>query len=55
MTKLVIGRERFAAWHYKEDPTHVSFHGPSTFSWLGEQFGLAVERVDRDVMLFRKH
>jgi hypothetical protein len=54
MTKLVISRERFAAWHYKDDPTHVSFHSPGTFAWLGEQFGLAVDRVDRDVMLLKK-
>jgi 2-polyprenyl-3-methyl-5-hydroxy-6-metoxy-1,4-benzoquinol methylase len=54
MTKLVISRERFAAWHYKEDPTHVSFHGPGTFDWLGERFGLSVERVEPDVMLMKK-
>jgi hypothetical protein len=54
MTKLVIGRERFAAWHYKEDPTHVSFYSPATFAWLGERFGLTAERVDRDVILMQK-
>jgi hypothetical protein len=54
MTKLVISRERFAAWHYKKDPTHVSFHGPGTFAWLGERFGLSVERVERDVILLQK-
>jgi Methyltransferase domain len=54
MTKLVISPERFVAWHYKEDPTHVSFYSPGTFSWLGARFGLAVERVDRDVILLQK-
>ncbi|QDV35577.1 class I SAM-dependent methyltransferase [Tautonia plasticadhaerens] len=54
MTKLVISRERFAAWHYKDDPTHVSFYSPATFEWLGVRFGLAVERVDRDVLLLQK-
>jgi hypothetical protein len=54
MTKLVISRERFATWHYKEDPTHVCFYSPVTFSWLGARFGLEVERVDRDVILLQK-
>jgi hypothetical protein len=54
MTKLVIGRERFVTWHYKDDPTHVAFYSPSTFAWLGTHFGLTVERVDRDVILLQK-
>lgn len=54
MTKLVISRDRFANWHYKDDPTHVSFYSPKTFSWLGVRFGFAVERVDRDVLVFQK-
>jgi hypothetical protein len=54
MTKLVISRERFATWHYKDDPTHVSFYSPKTFDWLGEQFGLTVERVNNDVFLLQK-
>ena len=31
MTKLVISAERFANWHYKQDPTHVSFFSKETF------------------------
>lgn len=54
MTKLVISRERFATWHYKDDPTHIGFYSPVTFAWLGARFGLEVERVDRDVILLQK-
>lgn len=54
MTKLVISRERFANWHYKEDPTHVAFYSPKTFSWLGAEFGFIVDQVDRDVLIMRK-
>jgi hypothetical protein len=54
MTKLVIDRDRFATWHYKGDPTHVAFHSPATFVWLGAHFGWDVERVERDVHLLRK-
>ena len=54
MTKLVISRERFMTWHYKDDPTHVAFYSPATFAWLGKHFGLTVERVDRDALLMQK-
>lgn len=54
MTKLVISQVRFATWHYKDDPTHVSFYSVETFAWLGRTFELAVERVDRDVLLMEK-
>lgn len=54
MTKLVINRERFAKWHYKNDPTHVSFYSPATFDWLGRHFGFDVHRADADVILMRK-
>ncbi len=54
MTKLVISRERFAAWHYKEDPTHVAFYGPATFDRIGADLGFTPERVGPDVILLRK-
>ncbi|MDR3635438.1 MAG: class I SAM-dependent methyltransferase [Isosphaeraceae bacterium] len=54
MTKLVISRDRFLRWHYKDDPTHVAFYSPATFAWLGAHFGLTTERVDQDVVLLRK-
>lgn len=54
MTKLVISRERFASWHYKDDPTHIGFYSPQTFAWLGARFGLRVERVDQDVLFLHK-
>lgn len=53
MTKLVISRERFVDWHYKNDLTHVVFYSSETFTWLGVQFGLSVERVDRDVLVLQ--
>lgn len=54
MTQLVISRERFRQWQYKNDPTHVAFYSPATFAWIGAQFGLDVERADAAVMLLRK-
>ncbi|WP_341502484.1 class I SAM-dependent methyltransferase [Gallaecimonas sp. GXIMD4217] len=54
MTKLVINAERFKAWHYKNDPTHVSFYSEATFDWLARRFDLTLTRVDQDVLLLQK-
>lgn len=55
MTKLVLNREAFAEWHYKYDPTHVSFFSRKTFEWLGEFWRSKPEFVDNDVILLRKN
>jgi SAM-dependent methyltransferase len=34
MTKQVLDQASFANWHYKNDPTHVSFFCLKTFEWL---------------------
>lgn len=52
MTKRVISAERFATWHYKNDPTHVSFFSEATFSWLAAQFRLELILVGQDVVFF---
>ncbi|WP_087023238.1 class I SAM-dependent methyltransferase [Thaumasiovibrio subtropicus] len=54
MTKLALDYDAFARWHYKNDPTHVSFFSQATFSYLAERDGLDVEFVGNDVILLRK-
>ena len=54
MTKLVIGRERFAQWHYKNDPTHISFFSRETFTWLCRQWRTSPEFIGQDVILISK-
>jgi hypothetical protein len=54
MTKRVIDRERFARWHYKNDPTHVCFFSRETFAWLAARWGARVDFVDRDVIIIVK-
>ena len=54
MTKLVVHREVFADWHYKMDPTHVSFFSVNTFTWLGKHWHTKAEFVDNDIILLRK-
>ncbi|MCW8331087.1 class I SAM-dependent methyltransferase [Photobacterium sp. SDRW27] len=54
MTKLAIDADAFAQWHYKNDPTHVSFFSRETFRYLAKRDGLEVEFVGNDVILLRK-
>ncbi len=53
MTKRVINQERFANWHYKNDPTHVCFYSDHTFEWLQAQFPLKTEYMAKDVVIMR--
>lgn len=50
MTKRVLDKSAFATWHYKNDPTHICFYSEATFQWLAQQFGLAMQLVDKDVV-----
>ncbi|MCW7753498.1 class I SAM-dependent methyltransferase [Desulfobotulus sp. H1] len=54
MTKLVLDGEAFARWHYKNDPTHVSFFSRETFSYLAQKGGLRVIFEGKDVILMQK-
>lgn len=51
MTKLVISQERFAIWHYKNDPTHICFYSKNTFAFIAAQYDLALEFIGQDVIL----
>jgi len=55
MTKRVTDREAFARWHYKNDPTHISFFSRATFEFLGERWGASPHFPHPDVVLFRKY
>jgi SAM-dependent methyltransferase len=54
MTKLALGREAFANWHYINDPTHVCFFSRTTFEWLARKWQAKVTFADKDVILFHK-
>ena len=54
MTKQVTDRESFGLWHYKNDPTHISFFSHRSFQYLGNQWGSAPEFIGADVIIFRK-
>ncbi len=52
MTKRVIDQERFANWHYKQDPTHICFYSIDTFEWLAKEKAWQLEVVSDDVVVF---
>lgn len=54
MTKLVLDKTAFEGWHYKNDPTHVSFFSRATFDWLARQLNAELEFIGSDVILLRK-
>ncbi|MCH6259106.1 class I SAM-dependent methyltransferase [Puniceicoccaceae bacterium K14] len=54
MTKLVINKERFMTWHYKNDQTHIMFFSTTTFTWLANDLGATLEFVDNDVIFLTK-
>jgi SAM-dependent methyltransferase len=54
MTKLVGDADKFANWHYKTDPTHISFFSEQSFAYLGQQWGSAPVFIGADVIMFQK-
>ena len=54
MTKQVTDQESFDSWHYKNDPTHISFFSQQSFEYLGAKWSSAPVFVGADVILFRK-
>lgn len=54
MTKRVADASRFAAWHYKNDPTHVIFFAEETFQWLAAKWQARLEVIASDVVLLGK-
>lgn len=54
MTKLVKNQRAFSTWHYKNDPTHISFFSKQTFAWLSRQWRAQVEFIGADVILITK-
>ena len=54
MTKLVVDADKFASWHYKTDPTHISFFSVQSFQYIGQQWGSAPLIIGADVIIFHK-
>jgi SAM-dependent methyltransferase len=54
MTCFQVDDTRFAAWHYRQDPTHVIFYREATFRFIARHHGWSCEIPLKDVVLLRK-
>jgi SAM-dependent methyltransferase len=54
MTSFQTDDARFAAWHYRRDPTHVVFYREATFRAIAAQRGWSCEFPAKDVAIMRK-
>lgn len=52
MTKLVIDKERFRHWHYKNDPTHIAFYSHNTLEWIAAHWRAELTFVAKDAFIF---
>ena len=52
MTKLVRDLEAFSHWHYKNDPTHISFYSYATLEYLAANYQLQLSQVADDAFIF---
>ena len=54
MTKRLRNPDSFTRWHYKQDPTHVSFFSLETFHWLADHLQAECTVHGDDVVLFQR-
>lgn len=54
MTGLEYPQVDFATWHYRRDPTHVTFYRPLTMERIAQDRGWEVDFPGKNTILFRK-
>lgn len=54
MTSTHRGAGTFADWHYRRDPTHVSFFSEKTMNYLEKRYGLQLLKKQSPYYLFVK-
>ncbi|MFY0612076.1 MAG: class I SAM-dependent methyltransferase [Hyphomicrobiaceae bacterium] len=54
MTCFQTDDDKFAKWHYRQDPTHVVFYKHETLAFVSRQLGWQFESPAKDIVLMRK-
>ncbi|MEO0810179.1 MAG: class I SAM-dependent methyltransferase [Pseudomonadota bacterium] len=54
MTMFQTDDKRFAAWHYRRDPTHVVFYRDVTMQTIAEDFDWKLQLPAPNVVIFQK-
>jgi hypothetical protein len=52
-SQLAVGREDFALWSYRRDPTHVVFYSEESVRWIGARFGWNLLHLDNSLWVFQ--
>ena len=52
MTDIYDEKIDFAAWYYKNDPTHVFLYSKKTFDWIKNEFGFSDVFVEKRLIIF---
>lgn len=53
-TPLLTDKDHFAKWHYKNNPTHVSFYQQATFEYLAFNSDFELLFASKDLVLMQK-
>ena len=54
MTNFQTDDAQFAQWHYRRDPTHVTFYREATFTCIAADLGWHCKFPARNIVLMRK-
>ncbi len=54
MTNFQTEDDLFSQWHYRRDPTHVTFYKEYTFRFLAKQFNWRCEVPRKNIVLMQK-
>ena len=54
MTSIRYANIDFDSWHYRYDPTHVSFYSPETMVYIASNWAWSIVGVYENVYIFRK-
>ncbi len=54
MTKRTLSPEKFANWHYINDPTHITFYSERTFEYLADLYHCKLELPGADTAILIK-
>ena len=52
MTSLLHDGIDFRKWHYRRDPTHVSFYRQTTFNWIADHYRMQLPDMISDSVIF---
>ncbi len=53
MTSFLVDESKFKNWHYRNDPTHISFYSKETFNWLSKKYFFSVDFYGHNVSILK--